>query len=140
MMYAPAHVEATCVAALLADPAVTTVVDSDVYGGLNYPDGVSFPSVKFHFPNVSIITRPAVGFGTWWSHTGQMDVHGDSDEDCEAAAHEAMRALTALEGTSHDGVQIGTVSAWDVQKVEDSSWTPPRKRWIVSVTLTARRV
>ena len=124
---------------LKADPDLPALVGGPlaprIYAG-QFPPGTELPAVKFRFTQSSSLSQPAP---LWWTHTGQVDGFTDDEVGADALADAIVRALLRLVDTSHLEGFVGSVSPWDVTSTEDTEWTPPKPRRIVSVTLTARR-
>jgi len=120
--------------ALRSDPAVRRITQDRVFAG-KYPPEVVLPAVRFRFQWADPLARPTT---QWWSFTGEVVCHADSEEVADDLAGAVLGALLQLEGTSHSqGVVQGALD-WGVQSVEDGEWTPPKPGRIVAVTLTAR--
>jgi hypothetical protein len=119
---------------LRADQSVRHYTRDRVYAG-SYPSGVELPAVRFRFQWSDPLASPTT---QWWSFTGQVDCHADTEVDAEGLAGAVLGTLLQMEGATHDKVVVQGVLDWGVQSVEDGEWTPPKPQRIVAVTLTAR--
>jgi hypothetical protein len=122
------------VRALRADPGVSGIVGQKVYAR-KYNERQQMPACRVVFPATTSASIPAPA---WWDYDGQVDCHADTHQQALALASQVQRALLALTGTSHPEGWIANVDAWSVQSGFDEEWTPPKPRWIVAATITAR--
>lgn len=108
-----------------------------VYAG-RYPSvPLELPAIRFRFSFIDPIATPTT---QWWSYTGLVECHADTEAEADSLAGAVLGALLQLEGTTQTEGVIQGVLNWGVQSVEDGEWTPPKPQRIVAVTLTARAV
>lgn len=131
----PPDVHAMLVALLLSDASLMSCVGERIYAG-DYPDDVILPAIEFQFPEGFATAPPAMAA---WTFDGQFNVHADSESEAGDLRDLLLTALVGLQGSSHEGEYLVSISPWGVQSTTDARWVPPKPRKTIVVTLTARK-
>lgn len=126
-------VTAALVARLLASPAVTARVGSNVFGE-SIPPGARPPLVLVRSVMRVPFTRPTT---VWWEFTNAVDVQSEDPAESFDISVAVERAVDSWNGVDPDGVIASAVVA-NTSFYEDGSYTPTRYRNVVTVESTAR--
>jgi len=127
-------IHAVLVRRLRAYTPLTDVVGQRIYAR-HYPERVTLPACRVVVP---AHTGAAIPSPAWWYYTGQVDCHGNKHEEAFQVAQLVQSGLLSLESSDDPDAVFAAVDPFGVQTGFDGEWTPPKPRWIVAVTLTAR--
>lgn len=120
---------------LRADPDVAALVGKQVYARV-LPDRVNLPACKVLVPAISGATDPAP---TWQAYIGQVDSLASNHQEALAIAQAVQNALFDMEGRDITGAVFQSVDAHSVESGYDEDWSPPKPKWSVLFTITARQ-
>lgn len=118
---------------LLADPNVSAVLGTSVYGA-SFPAEAVPPFAVVRAVSHAPTAPPVL---EWWDTTTTIDVHSEDPIESIQVAADIAKVVSQLEDSYPEGV-VASVRLRDILTIEDGAFTPTRSRNIVTTNITSR--